>query len=68
MNALKEGLEAVAGGKFPGKTAILPGCPDLPLTLMTELDKLDADLPATLDEDGNYTKATEEFLLKKWGN
>ena len=68
MNALKEGLEAVAGGRFPGKTAILPGCPDLPLTLMTELDKLDAALPATLDEDGNYTKATEEFLLKKWGN
>ncbi len=67
MNALKEGLEAVASGRFPGKTAILPGCPDLPLTQMTDLAKLDPALPSTLDEDGNYTKATEDLLIQKWG-
>lgn len=67
MNALKEGLEAVADGRFPGKIVILPGCPDLPLTEITELGKLDPALPATLDENGAYTKATEEHLLRKWG-
>lgn len=66
MNALKDGLEAVAAGKFPGKTVILPGCPDLPLTLISELGKLDPALPETLDENGAYTKSTEESLLRKW--
>ncbi len=67
MNALKEGLEAVAAGRFPGKTAILPGCPELPLTALTDLGRLDPALPATLDENGNYTKATEALLIAKWG-
>ena len=67
MNALKEGLEAVAAGRFPGKIVILPGCPDLPLTEIAELGRLDPALPATLDENGAYTKATEEHLLQKWG-
>lgn len=67
MKALKEGLEAVASGKFPGKTVILPGCPDLPLTLITDLGALDPALPGTLDENGAYTKATEDLLLRKWG-
>lgn len=67
MDALKEGLEAVAAGRFPGKTAILPGCPKLPLTALSELGRLDPDLPATLDEHGNYTRATEAMLLAKWG-
>ena len=67
MNALKEGLEAVEAGKFPGKTAILPGCPDLPLTLISELGTLDPELPKTLDENGAYTKETEEFLIRKYG-
>lgn len=67
MNVLKDGLEAVAAGKFPGKIAILPGCPDLPLTQIKDLGKLDPELPATLDEDGNYTKATEDMLIRKWG-
>ena len=67
MNALKQGLEAVAAGSFCGKTAILPQCPDLPLTELEDLGKLDPELPGTLDKDGNYTKATEKMLLEKWG-
>ena len=67
MNALKQGLEAVASGSFCGKTAILPQCPDLPLTELENLGKLDPELPATLDKDGNYTRATEALLMKKWG-
>ena len=67
MNALKQGLEAVAGGKFCGKTAILPQCPDLPLTELDKLGELDPELPGTLDADGNYTRATEAMLLRKWG-
>ena len=67
MNALKQGLEAVAAGSFCGKTAILPQCPDLPLTELEKLGKLDPELPGTLDKDGNYTIATEKMLLEKWG-
>ena len=67
MNALKQGLEAVASGSFCGKTAILPQCPDLPLTELENLGKLDPELPETLDKDGNYTRATEALLMKKWG-
>ena len=39
----------------------------LPLTEIAELGKLDPALPATLDENGAYTKATEDHLLQKWG-
>ncbi|MBR0458695.1 MAG: alcohol dehydrogenase catalytic domain-containing protein [Victivallales bacterium] len=67
MNALKQGLEAVANGTFPGKTAILPSCPNLPLTPISELSTLDERLPQTLDHDGNYTKDTENLLLERWG-
>ncbi|MBP5531339.1 MAG: hypothetical protein J6Y54_04850, partial [Lentisphaeria bacterium] len=67
MNALKQGLEAVAAGSFCGKTAILPQCPDLPLTEVDKLGELDPELPGTLDADGNYTIATEKMLLEKWG-
>lgn len=67
MNALKQGLEAVAAGSFCGKTAILPQCPDLPLTELEKLGELDPELPGTLDKDGNYTIATEKMLLEKWG-
>ncbi len=67
MNALKKGLEAVAAGSFPGKTAILPHCPDLPLTAISDLGKLDPELAATLDENGCYTLATEKALIRKWG-
>ena len=67
MNALKQGLEAVAGARFCGKTAILPQCPDLPLTELENLGKLDPALPGTLDKDGNYTRATEAMLIEKWG-
>ena len=67
MNALKQGLEAVESGRFCGKTAILPQCPDLPLTELEKLGELDPELPGTLDEDGNYTIATEKMLLEKWG-
>jgi len=67
MNALKRGLEAVATAGFCGKTAILPQCPDLPLTEVEKLGELDPALPGTLDRDGNYTRATEAMLLEKWG-
>ncbi len=67
MNALQEGLEAVANGRFPGKIAILPGCPNLPLTALGDLGTLDSRLPGTLDTDGCYTKETEKMLEEIWG-
>ena len=67
MNALKQGLEAVASAGFCGKTAILPQCPDLPLTELDKLGELDPELPGTLDRSGNYTRETEKMLLEKWG-
>ncbi len=66
MKVLKEGLEAVAGAKFPGKTVIFPNCPDMPLTAVDQIASLVPGLEKTFAADGTYTTATEEELLKKF--
>ena len=65
FRAVKQGLEAVASGKFPGKIVILPDCPDLPLTPF-DVEHLDPELTATLDARGFCTGKTEELLRRRW--
>ncbi|MDD3885889.1 MAG: alcohol dehydrogenase catalytic domain-containing protein [Victivallaceae bacterium] len=64
MNSLKQGLEAVIGAKFPGKTVIFPNLPDLPLTPVSEIGKLAPEVASSLDKDGFYSAATEKELRK----
>ncbi len=66
MRALKEGLESVIAAKFPGKTVIFPNCEDMPLTPISEITKLDANIGETLDDEGFYTAETEKRLLEKY--
>ena len=66
MNVLKEGLEAVAAAKFPGKTVIFPNCPDMPLTGVNDIASLVPGLEKTFDADGNYSVETEKALLAKF--
>ena len=64
MKALKQGLEAVIGAKFPGKTVIFPNAPDMPLTPIREIAKLGPAIGGTLDCAGCYTMATEMELKR----
>ncbi len=66
MNTLKDGLDAVINAKFPGKTVIFPNCPDMPLTPVKDIAKLAPGIDATLDENGFYTKDTEQQLLEAY--
>jgi threonine dehydrogenase-like Zn-dependent dehydrogenase len=63
--AVKEGLQAVAEGTFPGKIVIYPQIADLPLT---PLSKLGEKFPAVAQhlEDGErtWTRAAEKALLE----
>ena len=67
MNALKEGLNAVAEARFPGKTVIFPNCPEMPLTSINDIGNLAEGLTGTLSADGYYTLATETVLMEKYG-
>ncbi len=64
MKSLKEGLEAVIGAKFPGKTVIFPNAPDMPLTPIGKMTALDPAIKDTLDCEGFYTVATEAELKR----
>lgn len=67
MNELKHGLQAVIDAKFPGKTVILPNCPDMPLVPISELASLSPGIAATLDCSGHYSVATEAELNARYG-
>ena len=66
MNAVKMGLEAVAAGRFPGKTVIYPDCPDLPLTPLDGLAGTDPEAAAALDAEACWTSESEHILRKNW--
>ncbi len=65
LEGVADGLHAVADGRFGGKVVIFPnlGKP-LPLTPLSELGSVLPTVAARLDEDGNWTRAAEEELLK----
>ena len=66
MKALKQGLDAVANAKFPGKTVIFPNCEDMPLTPVSDIASLADGLAETLDKDGLVTLETEKLLFEKY--
>lgn len=65
LGGAKDGLDAVATGRFSGKVVIYPQIADLPVT---PLDKLGERLPKVaklLSKSGAWTKAAEEELLRE---
>jgi len=62
INAVKEGLQAVAEGGFPGKIVIFPQIADLPLAALPDLGKIAPDVAQELDREA-WTKAAEKVLL-----
>lgn len=67
MNALWEGINGVADARFPGKTVILPNCPDMPLTAVEDLPKLVPGIEKTIAPSGLYGMETEQALTKAFG-
>jgi threonine dehydrogenase-like Zn-dependent dehydrogenase len=65
MGVLKKGLEGVANATFAGKTVIFPHCPDLPLTPVAELGKLDPKIGETLRNE-LYTMETEKTIFERF--
>jgi threonine dehydrogenase-like Zn-dependent dehydrogenase len=65
LEGVGDGLHAVAEGRFAGKVVIFPNLSQpLPLTPLTELDKVLPTVAAKLDADGMWTRAAEDELLR----
>jgi len=65
INAVKEGLRAVAEGRFPGKIVIYPQIPDLELAALPQLRKSAPDVADGLDSGATWSKTAEEALLSR---
>jgi hypothetical protein len=65
LEGVADGLHAVAEGRFAGKVVVYPNLnKPLPVTPLTELDKVLPSVAARLDENGMWTQAAEEELLR----
>ncbi len=65
LDALRDGLEAVKSGLFPGKTVIFPLLSDLPLTSLAELKTTLPEVYARLQDGQFWTREAEEQLLRE---
>lgn len=65
INAVKEGLRAVAEGRFPGKIVIYPQIADLELAALPRLRKSAPDVANGLDSGATWSKTAEEALLSR---
>jgi threonine dehydrogenase-like Zn-dependent dehydrogenase len=65
LNAFRDGLDAVKGGKFPGKTVIFPQIEDLPLTALADLKTVRPQVYEKLRDGLFWTKEAEEELLRE---
>lgn len=66
LEGVSDGLHAVAEGRFAGKVVIYPNLnKPLPLTPLTELDKVLPGVAAKLDADGMWTREAEDELLSE---
>jgi threonine dehydrogenase-like Zn-dependent dehydrogenase len=63
IDAMADGVKAVKGASFPGKTVIFPQI-KLPLTALTDLDKVLPNVYAKLKDGTFWTPEAEEELLK----
>lgn len=65
MEGVADGLHAVSDGRFAGKVVIYPNLnKPLPLTPLDELKHTLPTVAAKLDEDGMWTRESEEELLR----
>ena len=62
IDAMADGVRAVKEAKFPGKTVIFPHI-NLPLTALTELDKVAPSVYAKLKDGKFWTQEAEDELL-----
>lgn len=63
IDAMAEGVRAVKEARFPGKTVIFPHI-QMPLTALTDLDKVMPNVFAKLKDGKFWTQEAEEELLK----
>jgi len=68
LEGLADGLKAVSDGKFAGKIVIYPHITGLPLTTLGELHARLPDVAAHLEQDGSWTNAAEDVLLRHFLN
>ncbi|HEY65213.1 MAG TPA: alcohol dehydrogenase catalytic domain-containing protein [Caldilineae bacterium] len=65
LRAVKEGLQAVAEGRFPGKIVIYPQILDFPLTPLSELGERLPEVARHLEDGGRtWTRAAEIAFLE----
>jgi len=59
-----DGLRGLKEGRFPGKTVIFPGIPDMPLIGMADLARDIPQVGRLLADGGAWTRRAEEALLE----
>ncbi|MBC8135542.1 MAG: alcohol dehydrogenase catalytic domain-containing protein [Fibrella sp.] len=65
LEAFRDGLDAVKGGRFPGKTVIFPQIENLPLTAIPDLETVRPNVFAKLKDGQFWTQEAEAELLKE---
>ncbi len=65
LDAFRDGLDAVKGGKFPGKTVIFPQIVELPLTTLADLKTVRPRVYEKLRDGLFWTREAEEELLRE---
>jgi L-sorbose 1-phosphate reductase len=63
LEAFADGLDAVKSSRFPGKTVIFPQLSNLPLTALTDLEKIRPDVFKKLRDGQFWTTEAEKALL-----
>ena len=66
MNDVWKGIDAVRTGSFPGKIVVYPHIPKLDLISLKELKEKHPKIGALLSNNGGWTKAAEEELLREF--
>ena len=65
IEGVGDGLRAVAEGRYPGKVVIYPNLnKPLPVTPLTDLERVLPTVYAKLDENGMWTRDAEDELLR----
>jgi threonine dehydrogenase-like Zn-dependent dehydrogenase len=64
VHAVRDGMEAMLEGRFPGKIVIYPHITDLPLTSLEELGEVLPTVAAKLEDGQFWTREAEEELLR----
>ncbi|MBC7805796.1 MAG: zinc-binding dehydrogenase, partial [Akkermansiaceae bacterium] len=65
LEAFRDGLDAVKGGRFPGKTVIFPQIENLPLTAIPDLESVRPNVYAKLKDGQFWTQEAEAELLRE---